>query len=147
MVGELLSEIMQTISTPAFHFDLSETIARACSFMTRETYIVFVATDPATQAYLGFVACYEGCALYAEGVFGVIAELYVRPDFRSCGIGRELLKALKERAAARAWTRLEVTTPPLPEFARALRFYETEGFAVTGGRKLKLPLQVPKTDE
>jgi hypothetical protein len=33
-----------------------------------------------------------------------------------------------------------VTTPPLPEFDRALRFYERQGCAVTSGRKLKLVL-------
>lgn len=42
--------------------------------------------------------------------------------------------------AARGRKRLEVTTPPLPQFQSALEFYEREGFAVTGGRKLKVLL-------
>lgn len=87
MAGELLSEIMRTSSPPAFHFDRSETMARARAFLTRETYIVFVATDSASEVDLGFVACRDGCALYAEGVFAVISEFYVRSNFRSCGIG------------------------------------------------------------
>ena len=33
--------------------------------------------------------------------------------------------------------RLEVTTPPLPEFERTLSFYETNNFEISGGRKLK----------
>lgn len=31
-------------------------------------------------------------------------------------------------------------TPPLPHFDKTLAFYEREGFAVTGGRKLKATL-------
>jgi hypothetical protein len=41
---------------------------------------------------------------------------------------------------ARGWKRLEVTTPPLPQFEKTLAFYEREGFAITGGRKLKVLL-------
>ena len=140
MVGELLSEIMQVTRAPAFRFELSQTKAQARALMAQGTYTVFVAIDTSLQAYLGFVACYEGCALYTEGVFGVISEFYVRAGFRSRGIGRGLLCAVRGMAASRGWTRLEVTTPPLPEFAKALGFYESEGFGVTGGRKLRLLL-------
>jgi len=42
--------------------------------------------------------------------------------------------------ATLGWKRLEVTTPPLPQFDNTLAFYEREGFAITGGRKLKLAL-------
>jgi len=38
------------------------------------------------------------------------------------------------------WTRLEVTTPPLPQFDKTLAFYTREGFSITGGRKLKVVL-------
>lgn len=41
---------------------------------------------------------------------------------------------------SRGWTRLEVTTPPLPQFDKTLAFYERQGFAISGGRKLKLTL-------
>lgn len=43
-------------------------------------------------------------------------------------------------ATTRDWRRLEVTTPPLPEFDRTLAFYEREGFSITGARKLKAAL-------
>jgi len=45
--------------------------------------------------------------------------------------------AARAFGASKGWTRLEVTTPPLPAFERTLAFYEREGFAITGGRKLK----------
>ncbi|OBS09450.1 GNAT family N-acetyltransferase [Acidihalobacter prosperus] len=139
LVGELLDEIMRATGTAAFDFDLAATRARLADFLASGRYFAFAARDE-TGALAGFVALYEGCALYAGGVFGTLAELYVRPECRSRGLGRRLLAEARTLGAARGWTRLEVTTPPLPEFAATLAFYEREGFAVTGGRKLKTAL-------
>jgi GNAT superfamily N-acetyltransferase len=59
------------------------------------------------------------------------------PPFRANGVGTLLLNAAAELARKRRWNRLEVCTPPLPEFDRSLAFYERHGFEITGGRKLK----------
>jgi ribosomal protein S18 acetylase RimI-like enzyme len=139
MVGELLSEIMAAIRSPAFNFDPDETRARLAEFLSQEKYFVFVAHD-GDKRPAGFVAVYESHALYAEGRFGTIPELYVRPEFRSMGLGQRLVSRAKAFASTRGWRRLEVTTPPLPQFDRTLAFYEREGFSVAGGRKLKLAL-------
>lgn len=138
MVGELLNEIMAAIGTPAFHFHRDETAARLRDFIHHEKYFVFVARNAGDL--IGFVALYESHALYAEGRFGTIPELYVRPEYRSQKIGHQLLTHAKCFGAARGWQRLEVTTPPLPHFDNTVAFYEREGFAVTGGRKLKVLL-------
>ena len=139
MVGELLAEIMQAIGVQAFNFDLGATTARLQDFIQREKYFVFVARD-SDHSPAGFIALYESYALYAEGAFGTIPELYVRPAQRVHGVGLQLVAQAKSFGAARGWTRLEVTTPPLPQFDRTLAFYEREGFAISGGRKLKLSL-------
>jgi GNAT superfamily N-acetyltransferase len=136
LVGELLSEIMTATGLQVFHFEQAETAARLRDFIEREKYFVFVARDPVGHA-IGFISLCESHALYAEGAFGMIPELYVRPDRRAGSIGQHLLVRAKAFAATRGWKRLEVTTPPLPEFDRTLAFYKCEGFAVTGGRKLK----------
>lgn len=139
MVDELLSEIMQAIGVQAFDVASQETSARLADFLESGRYMVFVALDGRDEA-VGFIALYESCSLYAGGVFGTIPELYVRPEFRSLGIGQGLLAAARQFGKSLGWRRLEVTTPPLPEFDRTLAFYEQEGFAVTGGRKLKVLL-------
>lgn len=139
MVGELLDEIMSAIGIQAFNFSLDETVQRLNDFIGREKYFVFVARDEDASA-IGFVALYESHALYAEGAFGTIPELYVRPAYRSQGIGLRLLEQAKSFGQSRGWKRLEVTTPPLPLFDKTLAFYEREGFAITGGRKLKVVL-------
>ncbi len=53
---------------------------------------------------------------------------------------RELLAKAKRIARSKGWTRLEVTTPPLPQFDRTLAFYERQGFSISGGRKMKIEL-------
>jgi len=137
MVGELLTEIMEAINEKAFNYDLHETETRAKDLIVKGIYWVFVAIDKETKRNVGFVSLYESYALYSEGAYGTIPELYVRPDFRSENIGKELLDRVIKFAAYKNWRRLEVTTPPLPQFDRTLQFYESNGFMVSGGRKLK----------
>lgn len=139
LVGELLAEIMQAIGVRAFNFDLPDTVSRLAAFLREGTYFAFLARD-ATGGAAGFLTLCEARALYAAGVFGTIPELYVRPELRSAGIGGRLVSEAGAFGIARGWTRLEVTTPPLPQFQKTLAFYEREGFGVTGGRKLKILL-------
>lgn len=139
MVGELLSEIMTSIGIQVFNFDLTETIERLTDFINRDKYFVFVACG-VNDGSTGFIALYESYALYAEGAFGTIPELFVRPKYRSHKLGQRLVSQAKDFGASRGWSRLEVTSPPLPQFDRTLAFYEREGFSITGGRKLKVAL-------
>ena len=140
MVGELLREIMAMVGTKAFGFHQEETEARARSWMTNGKYSVLLARDGVQPEPLGFLALYESYALYAEGSFGAIPELFVRPAHRSSGVGTALLTETKRIGRLKGWTRLEVTTPPLPQFDRTLAFYQQQGFSISGGRKLKVDL-------
>jgi GNAT superfamily N-acetyltransferase len=140
MVGGLLQEIMAMVGTSVFCFHQEETEARARSWMTDGKYSVLLARDGIRLEPLGFLALYESFALYAEGSFGTIPEFFVRPAHRSWGVGTALLSEAKRVGQAKGWVRLEVTTPPLPQFDRAMAFYEREGFSISGGRKLKLEL-------
>ncbi len=138
LVGELLQEIMAAIGTKAFEFSLAHTETRARGWLTDGSYTVLLAHEDETTA--GFLALSECRALYAEGEFGIIPELYVRPVFRSHKVGTMLVAEAQRLARKRGWTRLEVTTPPLPQFDRTLAFYERQGFSISGGRKMKLSL-------
>jgi len=139
MVGELLSEIINATGVKTFNFNLEETTNRLKDFINRDKYFVFVARENGGNP-VGFVALYESYALYAEGYFGTMPELYVRPAFRSNHVGLNLVSKAKSFGISRGWKRLEVTTPPIPQFDKTLAFYEREGFAITGGRKLKVTL-------
>jgi GNAT superfamily N-acetyltransferase len=139
MVGELLIEIMSTIGAQAFTFNLEETTARLQDFIRQDRYFVFVA-ESRDAGPIGFSALSESHALYAAGTFGIIQEFFVRPGFRSQNVGLRLMEQATSFGKSRNWTRLEVTTPPLPQFEKTLAFYEREGFVITGGRKLRRAL-------
>lgn len=138
LVGELLTEIMESTGVAAFRFDPEQSRLRLEEAIARGTYTVFVALDD--NRIVGFATVFESFALYAEGAFGTIPEFYVRPEYRSRGVGNRLLERVRDYGRARGWKRLEVTTPPLPVFERTLAFYRREGFSVAGGRKLKSEL-------
>ena len=140
MVGELLTEIMEKIDHKSFHYNQAETTNRIENYIALDKYWVFIAKDLNSSENIGFVSMYESFALYSGGVFGTIPELYVRPNWRSQNIGRYLLNKASDFARSKNWHRLEVTTPPLPEFDRTLDFYQSHGFEIAGGRKLKVDL-------
>jgi GNAT superfamily N-acetyltransferase len=139
LVGELLAEITHAIGHQAFNFNLEETFSRLKDFIDQEKYFVFAAFNN-NEDPIGIITLYEGYALYTEGIFGTIPELYVKPEYRSTGVGFQLVSQAKSFGQSKGWKRLEVSTPPLPQFEKTLAFYEREGFAITGGRKLKIEL-------
>lgn len=87
---------------------------------------------------VGVLTLHECAAIYAGGVFGEISELYVEPEFRSKGVGKQLLNAAHCKAKELGWTRLEVGTPPVEGGQNTLRFYEKNGYAGTGVRLRRL---------
>jgi GNAT superfamily N-acetyltransferase len=100
---------------------------------------VFVARSDAGGA-VGLLTVVEAFAIYANGPYGIINEMYVVPEYRSGGVGRQLLDAAKRYGLARGWSRLDVTAPESERWERTRRFYEREGFAFTGP-KLKFVLR------
>lgn len=136
LVGELLHEIMVAVKDKVFAFHHDDTVVRAHSWLKDGLYTVLLAYEGSEP--VGFLALYQSYALYTEGAYGTISEFYVRPAHRSNGIGTALLSEAKRVGQAKGWRRLEVTTPPLPQFERTLVFYQREGFSISGGRKLKL---------
>jgi len=139
LVGDLLQEIMDAVGTQAFAFSLVETEVRVRDWLEDGSYTMLLARDGDRLA--GLLALSECRALYAEGRFGIIPELYVCQDRRSQGVGRALVTEAKRVARSKGWARLEVTTPPLPQFDRTLAFYERQGFTVSGGRKLNVDVR------
>ena len=140
MAVKLFEEIMHIIGSRYFTSDLEKTLSLLKSYLDQGLYTVFIATSSESRQAIGFISLYESCSLYAEGHFGTIPELYVDPGYRSQRIGEKLLAEAKVFGREKGWTRLEVTTPPLPQFDRSLQFYQTQGFEITGGRKMKVSL-------
>lgn len=104
-----------------------------------DRFHVFVAKI-ADVGIVGVLTLSETFAIYANGNYGVIDEMYVAPAFRSQGVGRILVDAVKEFGKQKRWTRIDVTAPESERWERTRKFYEKEGFVFTGP-KLKFLLQ------
>jgi len=102
-----------------------------------DRFRVFAARDD--SKVVGMLTLVECFALYADGSFGIINELFVEADYRSQNVGRELVAAAAAYGRSRGWRRIDVTAPAGEKWSRTVRFYEREGFVFTGP-KLKLLL-------
>lgn len=140
MVGSLLNEIMEAVKEKVFAFDRQKTAERADRWIQDGRYTVRLARSADQAGAVAFLALCEGYALYTDGAFGIIPEFYVCPAYRSRGVGSALLAEAVRVGEDKGWRRLEVTTPPLPQFDRTLSFYSRQGFTISGGQKLKLTL-------
>ena len=89
---------------------------------------------------VGISTLVETFAIYAGGSYGVIDEMYVDPEFRSAGVGKMLIDAVKEFGREKNWLRVDVTAPPEEQWKHTVRFYEKQGFVFTGP-KLRFKLR------
>lgn len=116
-------------------------------------FLALLAKDESGAA-IGILTLSVSFALYAGGEYGVIDEMYVRPEHRGRGVGRALIEAAVAIARQKRWFRLDVTGPEgeggesgvrsdgpgdnyLGPTGAVRRFYETAGFEFTGA-KLRL---------
>ena len=65
----------------------------------------------------------------ADAGQGELRQLYVDPFFQGQGVGGALLRFAVEQGARRLWV--------LEKNQAAVRFYQSQGFAFTGGRRLE----------
>ena len=84
-----------------------------------------------------FFTLAESFAFFAHGTYGILNELWVNPDLRSQGVGKDVIDFIVRFAAARGWGRIDVSAPPNAEWDRTFAFYQKRGFTFTG-RKLKI---------
>jgi len=131
----LTNEIIER--TGIKHFDVDIPLAeKLCDeFVENGQYSVLAAFDG--SQIIGFGAMCESRSLYAEGTFGIIQEFYVLPEYRSKSVGKELLREIVKFSKRKKWVRLELCTPPVPEFEKTVEFYKENGFEITGGYKMK----------
>ena len=137
MVKALTDEIIEIVGQEHFDVDVEATSTLSREWIHLGTYAAYIALEDASGRIIGVATLCESRSLYAQGVIGIIQEFYVAPQWRSREVGARLVDACVSHARAAGWTRLELTTPPLPEFARTVGFYKDNGFEATGGRKMK----------
>ena len=87
----------------------------------------------------GVLTLTESQSIYAGGSYALLDEMYIKPEFRSAGIGSSFIHKIKELGKKRNWKRIDVTAPTEEKWKRSVNFYEKCGFVFTGP-KLKLKL-------
>ena len=90
-------------------------------------YLCYVATDPATQAVLGYV-CFGPVPL-TEGTY----DLYwiaVDPEAQGRGVGRALLDYAEAEVARRQGRLVLIETSSQDKYQPTVRFYERCGYAL-----------------
>ena len=74
----------------------------------------------------------ESFALYANGRYGILLEMYVAPAHRSSGLGSQLLRRAAAYGRARGWSRIEVTAPEGNRWGRTVEFTSATAFDSPG---------------
>jgi GNAT superfamily N-acetyltransferase len=80
-----------------------------------------LAKDPHGVA-VGVLTLVESFALYAGGEYGIIDEMYVRPEYRGQDVERQLLDEAVAIATRRKWFHLDITGREGDRNERAARF-------------------------
>jgi GNAT superfamily N-acetyltransferase len=92
-------------------------------------FIAYAGAEPA--GYIGLNNCES---IYAFGIFGEIAELYVKPERRNSRVGAKLVAHAIAFGKNRGWSMLEVGAPSVPAWQKTVDFYQRCGFEVVGPR-------------
>lgn len=86
----------------------------------------------------GVLTLSESFAIYANGRFGVINEMYVVPEYRDTRIGVSLISAAVSHGQRCGWHRIDVTAPEAERWRGVRHFYEQNGFAYAGPKLKRL---------
>lgn len=107
-----------------FDFEIFQQLFR--QNIAEQHNIYLVAEDPATNKVTGFISCHGQNLLHHLGMVYEIQEMFVEQQYRSQGIGQQLIEALERHLRDRECRSLEVTSNAKRTVAH--EFYIRNGF-------------------
>jgi GNAT superfamily N-acetyltransferase len=133
-VGIAVEELLLELGgKPPFAVALRDTIRELIDDPQLGALLV---AESADGSIVGFLGASWQTAVRIPGRYGLIQELWVRPDWRSRDVGAGLLAALSELAQERGIARIEVGLPSerFAELGATEAFYARNGFEPIGMR-------------
>jgi GNAT superfamily N-acetyltransferase len=127
LVEELLIDLVDQgqelpwIDRDKLHADIRRNLESMTDTRGRTGALVAVLAKERGVA-VGVLTLTQCFSLYAGGEYGVIDEIYVRPEWRGQDIERQLLDEAVAVAQRRGWVRLDVSGPEAERSERADRF-------------------------
>ncbi len=137
VIYDLLETLYRELGEDGQNLIDRETVSREW-LEKSDDFAVYLAQDENYKP-IGLITLVESFAVFAGGKYGIITELYIAPEYRSRGLGKQLLERGKAHGLSRGWHRLDVTAPHGPHWERTVNFYQKEGFT-PAGPKLKFQL-------
>lgn len=89
---------------------------------------IYLIAESGAEA-VGYASCHIQLLLHHAARVAEIQEMYVMPEYRSAGVGKELMKTIKAKAEVKGAVQLEVTTRVIRK--EAIKFYVREEFEDT----------------
>lgn len=133
-VGLLVNALLCELA-PESHSsnEMPKHIKVARSLLSAGHMYAFLAVN-CSNTSVGICTLHQSAAVYANGVFGEISELYIIPEYRSDGLGADMIKTAKNFGRKQGWAILEVGAPNVPRWQRTVNFYLAQGFSEVGPR-------------
>jgi len=129
LVYELLSELY-----PDLGYSGEKCIETARTLLAENEGVWSFLATTHDHRDVGVIMLNECAAIYSGGQFGEISELYVVREFRSQGVGEQLIEAAVTLGKERGWPDIEVGAPSVPAWQRTVDFYRRCGFDEVGPR-------------
>ena len=132
VVTELVIKLLTELNGKPYEGDSAAMTAAAAELIVSGRCVSFILESD--QKPVGILNISIAHAIRNCGEYGILEELYIEPDYRSRGFGKELLDCAKELARQNHWPRLEVGAPSLEHWRRTFAFYRNNGFEEIGPR-------------
>ena len=115
------------------HQEVEAVLFRA---MEESSYAGFVVYD-GEDRLVGYLGMNRRFALYANGLFFQITELFVLPDMRGKGVGRALVDHVEKMAYGMGGAHIELGAPGEKTHPGTHSFYKALGYRIVGPRLSK----------
>lgn len=134
-VGELIRELHNIESAQEIR-GIHDTYKRILNSFTFDK--IFIALSDSHEK-CGFISISEQCALHCGGSYATIQELWTKPNFRSLGVGKQLVKKAEDYCRKNGINRIDIGLPDynFSGFSETYDFYSKNEYIDIGLRKKK----------